>query len=74
MNKKTIFLREDEDYITLQTLLKMNGIISTGGMAKVYLANNDVYVNDIEENRRGRKLYSGDKIRVADTVFEIQNK
>lgn len=74
MNKKTIFLREDEDYITLQTLLKMNGIISTGGMAKVYLANNDVYVNDIEENRRGRKLYSGDKIRAADTVFEIQNK
>lgn len=74
MGERAIVLREDEEYITLQTLLKISGIISTGGMAKLFLADNVVYVNEEKENRRGRKLYPGDKIQVSSTAFVIKAK
>ena len=71
MNNKTIQLREDEEYITLGTLLKIAGIIDTGGQAKFFLAENIVYVNGEEENRRGRKLYRDMEIRVGNKTFLI---
>ena len=71
MDNKTIELHEGEEYITLGTLLKIAGIIQTGGMAKVFLADNVVYVNGEAENRRGRKLYRGAQIRVANKTFSI---
>ena len=72
MAVKTIILRGDEEYMTLQSLLKLTNVISTGGMAKIYLQDNVVLVNGEAENRRGRKLYRGDKIDVANTVFVIK--
>ncbi|HKM10040.1 MAG: S4 domain-containing protein YaaA [Bacilli bacterium] len=74
MGEKTITLREGEEYITLQILLKISGIISTGGMAKLFLTENAVYVNNEKENRRGRKLYPGDNIQVQNTSFVIRAK
>lgn len=74
MGEKTITLREGEEYITLQILLKIFGIISTGGMAKLFLTENAVYVNNEKENRRGRKLYPGDNIQVQNTSFVIRAK
>lgn len=71
VDNKTIELHEGEEYITLGTLLKIAGIIQTGGMAKVFLADNVVYVNGEAENRRGRKLYRGAQIRVANKTFSI---
>ena len=50
----------NKEYIKLDQFLKMSNIISTGGEAKIYLMENKVLVNGIEENRRGRKLYPGD--------------
>ncbi|GAE26197.1 hypothetical protein JCM9140_2234 [Halalkalibacter wakoensis JCM 9140] len=59
-------------YITLGQMLKEAGIIDTGGMAKWYLSEHIVYVNDQEENRRGKKLVPGDTITLEDgTKFEI---
>ena len=72
MGAKTVKLRPNEEYITLQSLLKSTNIISTGGMAKMYLLENTVLVNGEPENRRGRKLYSGDKVEVENTVFMIK--
>lgn len=54
----------NKEYIKLDQFLKMSNIISTGGEAKIYLMENKVLVNDIEENRRGRKLYPGDTVTV----------
>lgn len=53
-------------YITLGQLLKHRGVIDTGGAAKWYLAQHIVYVNGEQENRRGRKLYEGDTIKLSD--------
>ena len=72
MRKKEIKIREDEEYITLNVLLKIADIISTGGMAKIFLQENDVYVNGEKENRRGRKLYRGDVIEVNGQAFIIK--
>lgn len=72
MTEKTIKLHQNEEFITLQSLLKVTGIISTGGMVKVFLLENEVLVNGESENRRGRKLYDGDKIQVANKLFTIK--
>lgn len=60
------------DYIELQMLLKMESIISSGGQAKYFLLENEVFVNNELENRRGKKLYPGDKIKVLDQEFIIE--
>lgn len=52
----------EEEHITLGQLLKMAGIIGTGGEAKHYLAETAVLVNGEPEERRGRKLRVGDVI------------
>ena len=72
MAKREVLIREDEQYITLNVLLKITGLISTGGEAKIFLANNDVYVNKELENRRGRKLYRNDVIKVNQDEFIIK--
>ena len=71
MSPKSIKLRKDEEYITLGVLLKIAGIIDTGGQAKFFLSENVVLVNGEEDNRRGRKLYRGDEIRVLNKTFLI---
>lgn len=72
MSKKAISLNPGEEYITLNVLLKITDIISTGGMAKAFLAENTVLVNGESENRRGRKLYRGDVIEVLNNTFVIE--
>lgn len=59
-------------YITLQQLLKIEDIISSGGEAKYYLSENPVLVNGESENRRGRKLYPKDVIKVDNKEFIIE--
>ena len=71
MVQKSIKLRKDEPFITLGILLKITGVIDTGGQAKFFLRENTVLVNGEEENRRGRKLYHGDSIQVQNQTFLI---
>ncbi|RLK62829.1 S4 domain-containing protein YaaA [Atopobacter sp. AH10] len=52
------------EYITLGQFLKLAEIISSGGMARAYLAEYSVFVNGEEENRRGRKIYPKDQVEV----------
>ena len=72
MKRKVVKIKEGEAYITLNVLLKITDIISTGGQAKWYLQENEVLVNDELENRRGRKLYPGDVIKVEGQEFIIE--
>lgn len=52
------------DYITLGQLLKLADCIGTGGEVKFFLHEKNVQVNGQPENRRGRKLVIGDRIKV----------
>ncbi|MCB8932684.1 MAG: S4 domain-containing protein YaaA [Chthonomonadaceae bacterium] len=61
---KTFTLKTE--YITLGQLLKAAHIVGGGGEAKALLAEGGVRVNGEEDNRRGRKLRSGDVVVLAD--------
>lgn len=54
----------DSEFVTLGQLLKMTDAISSGGMAKWFLQENDVYVNGEVDDRRGRKLKDGDVVNI----------
>ena len=60
------------DYITLAQFLKDLTYISSGGQAKWFLAENTVYVNGESEQRRGKKLHSGDQVKIGQDEFMIQ--
>ena len=55
-----------EEVITLGQFLKHEGIIGTGGEAKLFLAEYEVILNGQPENRRGKKLQDGDEIDVGE--------
>lgn len=59
---KTVAIQSD--YITLGQFLKLAAVIDTGGMAKAFLAEVPILVNDVPENRRGRKLYPEDRVEI----------
>jgi ribosome-associated protein len=52
--------------MTLGQFLKEINVISSGGQAKWYLADNSVFVDGELENRRGRKLYEGMMIEIPE--------
>lgn len=65
----------DTEFITLGQALKMTDTISSGGMAKWFLEETDVYVNGEIEKRRGRKLRNGDLLNIPGCGrFVIVNK
>lgn len=57
-------LEIDREYITLGQALKMTDAISSGGMAKWFLSEHEVFVNGEAEARRGKKLRHGDVVNI----------
>ena len=57
--------------ITLGDALKWAGIASTGGRAKLLVRSGGVMVNGIVERRRGRRLYSGDRVIVRGREYRV---
>ncbi|GKU83888.1 S4 domain-containing protein YaaA [Niallia sp. NCCP-28] len=57
-------IRIDTEYITLGQFLKAAELIQSGGMAKWFLSEYEVFVNGEQDQRRGRKLRSGDVIDI----------
>ena len=62
-----------DSYITLGQFLILTDIISSGGMAKPFLQQMEVFVNNEPENRRGKKLYNQDIISIPN-IGEFQIK
>ncbi len=52
----------DQNYIKLDSFMKWQNLIETGGQAKIVIQNGEVKVNGKNEPRRGRKLIDGDKV------------
>ena len=62
------------EFVTLGQFLKLANLIQTGGETKFYLKENKVIVDGEEDNRRGRKLYSGNIVEVENQIFAIVKK
>ena len=50
------------DVIRLGQLLKVAGVVDSGGEAKTLIAEGRVTVNGEVETRRGRQLHAGDEL------------
>lgn len=50
--------------ITLGQFMKLTNVFDSGGMIKNYLQQNNVFVNNTKENRRGKKLYVNDVVKI----------
>ncbi|XMB67853.1 S4 domain-containing protein YaaA [Mycoplasmatota bacterium zrk1] len=60
------------EYITLGQLLKYLNITGSGGETKIFLSEYEIMVNGVIENRRGKKLRSGDLVDIEDFgIYEI---
>lgn len=70
--KQKIFL--ETDFMTLGQLLKEINLISSGGQAKWFLAEETVFVDGELENRRGRKLYPGMMIDIPEVGTFLWSK
>jgi ribosome-associated protein len=64
MTTPTDFVLRGE-HITLDALLKATGLASSGGEAKVLIAEGSVRVNGEVDTRRGRKLRAGDLVQLG---------
>ena len=59
------------EYIKLDQFLKFTGELETGGQAKELILDGQVKVNGEVEERRGKKLYPGDKVEFFGMIFKV---
>ncbi len=52
------------EFIKLQQLLKLAGVVSQGSDAKLYIKNGEVKVNGTVVTERGKKIYSDDIVAI----------
>lgn len=60
-----------DEYITLSQFLKIVDLVQSGGEAKSFLLSHEILVNTETEDRRGRKLRTGDRVTVDGQEYEI---
>jgi ribosome-associated protein len=62
MQPEPVEVEVGTDGIRLGQLLKLVGVVDTGGAARELLQSGDVRVNGDAESRRGRQLHPGDVV------------
>lgn len=70
MDYKKISIKED--FIRLDSAMKLAGLASTGGHAKLVIQNGEVNVNGEICLQRGRKLYRGDTAEYDGVGFVVE--
>jgi len=68
MNKVLI----NREPIELFKILKFEGLASTGGEAKMFIAEGLVSVNGSVEKRKSKKMTSGDTIEFAEQKYVLE--
>jgi ribosome-associated protein len=66
------FSLEDKAFIELNKLLKIMGLVGTGGEAKIAIENGEVRVNSSVETQRRKKLKSGDIVLFREQKITVQ--
>ncbi len=64
--------RVTQPFIKLDQFLKWQGIVQTGGEAKLRIKNGEVVVNGEVETRRGKKLIEGDRVKIEGKTYEVK--
>ncbi len=61
-----------DDYIELNTFVKLQLLATTGGQAKVLIRSGALSVNGAVETRNKRKLHAGDIVQIGDKSYTVQ--
>ena len=61
-----------EDFIRLDSAMKLANLVNSGGHAKMIIQNGEVKVNGEVCLQRGKKLRKGDKAEFENFGFEIE--
>jgi len=59
------------EFIELATLIKLAGISSTGGQAKLMIENQEVKVNGVIDTRKRAKIRPGDLVEIFDQKISV---
>ncbi len=59
------------EYITLGQLLKFAGIVDRGSDSKLFLLENEVIIDGVPDNRRGRKLRGGETLEIGGNTYKV---
>lgn len=60
-----------EDFIRLDSAMKLANMVVTGGHAKIVIQDGEVKVNGEVCTMRGKKLHKGDKVEFENNGFVI---
>lgn len=60
-----------EAVIQLDQFMKITGLVSTGGQAKLVIQGGEVLLNGQVETRRKKKLHHGDQVTFAGRTLEV---
>ncbi|MCX5876163.1 MAG: RNA-binding S4 domain-containing protein [Deltaproteobacteria bacterium] len=69
MSRQQVAVRDG--VIRLGQLLKLAGVVETGGEGKLRIQEGEARVNGEVETRRGRQLVPGDVVEFAGEVLEV---
>lgn len=61
-------------FIKLSQFLKFANLIDNGSFSKIFIQENDIYVDGILEKRRNRKLYKDSKVVINNKEYLILEK
>ena len=64
-------MRQDDPIVQLDHFLKLQGMVSTGGQAKLVIQGGEVLVNGLVETRRKKKLRAGDEVTFNDETVVV---
>ncbi len=60
------------EFIRLDALLKLSGLVDTGGQAKFVIQNGEVSVNGQPCSMRGKKMRPGDRLEYAGKQVQVE--
>ena len=60
------------EFIKLDSLLKYEGLVETGGEAKLLIQEGQVKVNGEVCTMRGKKIRPGDKVELGGTALRVE--
>lgn len=63
-----------EEFIKLDSALKLSGAVATGGQAKLAVINGEVKVNGEICLQRGKKLKNNDCVEYNGSVFTVKSE
>lgn len=65
-------IRIETEFIRLDALIKLTGMVDTGGQAKAAIQQGLVQVNGEACLMRGKKLRSGDRVEINGRAFIVE--